>query len=42
MVMIFWWVTGLLLLAGIVVWAITFWNRRSLRQIGRASCRERV
>ena len=32
MVMIFWWVTGLLLLAGIVVWAITFWNRRSLRR----------
>lgn len=32
MVMIFWWVTGLLLLAAIVVWAITFWNRRSLRR----------
>ena len=32
MVMTFWWVTALLLLAAIVVWAITFWNRRSLRR----------
>ncbi|MGP9539400.1 vWA domain-containing protein, partial [Brachybacterium sp. AOP43-C2-M15] len=30
--MIFWWVTGLLLLAGIAVWAITFWNRRAMRR----------
>lgn len=32
MVMIFWWVTALLLLAGIAVWAITFWNRRAMRR----------
>lgn len=32
MVMIFWWVTGLLLLAAIAVWGITFWNRRALRR----------
>jgi Ca-activated chloride channel homolog len=32
MVMIFWWVTALLLLAAIAVWAITFWNRRSMRR----------
>ena len=32
MVMIFWWVTALLLLAAIAVWAITFWNRRAMRR----------
>ena len=32
MVMIFWWVTALLLLAGLAVWAITFWNRRAMRR----------
>ncbi|EWS83031.1 vWA domain-containing protein [Brachybacterium phenoliresistens] len=32
MVMTFWWVTLLLLLAGIAVWAITFWNRRAMRR----------
>lgn len=32
MVMIFWWVTGLLLLAALAVWAITFWNRRAMRR----------
>lgn len=32
MVMIFWWVTALLLLAGLAVWAITFWNRRAMRK----------
>lgn len=32
MVMILWWVTLLLLAAGITVWAITFWNRRSARR----------
>ncbi|WP_299305106.1 vWA domain-containing protein [uncultured Brachybacterium sp.] len=30
--MIFWWVTALLLLAAIAVWAITFWNRRAMRR----------
>ena len=30
--MIFWWVTALLLLAGLAVWAITFWNRRAMRK----------
>ena len=32
MVMTFWWVTALLLLAALVVWAITFWNRRAMRR----------
>lgn len=32
MVMTFWWVTALLLLAGLAVWAITFWNRRAMRK----------
>ena len=32
MVMTFWWVTALLLLAAIAVWAITFWNRRAMRK----------
>src|SRR5690625_7185818 len=32
MVMIFWWVTALLLLTGLAVWAITFWNRRAMRR----------
>lgn len=32
MVMILWWVTTLLLLAGLAVWAITFWNRRAMRK----------
>ena len=32
MVMIFWWVTALLLLMGLAVWAITFWNRRAMRR----------
>ncbi|MEE1649746.1 VWA domain-containing protein [Brachybacterium sp. J144] len=32
MVMIFWWVTALLLIAAIVVWAITFVNRRAMRK----------
>ncbi|MFC7376726.1 VWA domain-containing protein [Brachybacterium sp. GCM10030267] len=32
MVMIFWWVTALLLLAALAVWAITFWNRRAMRK----------
>lgn len=32
MVMIFWWVTALLLLAAIAVWAITFWNRKAMRK----------
>ena len=32
MVMIFWWVTGLLLVAALAVWAITFWNRRAMRR----------
>ncbi|MGY5764880.1 vWA domain-containing protein [Brachybacterium sp. DNPG3] len=32
MVMILWWVTGLLLLAAIAVWGITFWNRRAMRK----------
>ncbi|WP_114855318.1 VWA domain-containing protein [Brachybacterium sp. YJGR34] len=32
MVMIFWWVTALLLLAALVVWGITFWNRRAMRR----------
>ena len=32
MVMILWWVTALLLLAAIAVWAITFWNRRAMRK----------
>src|SRR5699024_519633 len=30
--MIFWWVTGLLLVAALAVWAITFWNRRAMRR----------
>lgn len=32
MVMTFWWVTGLLLAAGLAVWAIAFWNRRAMRR----------
>jgi Ca-activated chloride channel family protein len=32
MVMSFWWVAVLLLVAAIAVWAITFWNRRALRR----------
>ena len=32
MVMTFWWVTGLLLLAALVTWGITFWNRRAMRR----------
>ena len=32
MVMSLWWVPLLLLLAGIAVWAITFWNRRAMRR----------
>lgn len=32
MVMTFWWLTLLLLLAGLAVWAITFWNRRAMRR----------
>src|SRR5690625_7646070 len=32
MVMIFWWVTALLLLTGLAVWAITFWNQRAMRR----------
>ena len=32
MVMTFWWVTALLLLAALAVWAITFWNRRAMRK----------
>jgi len=32
MVMTLWWVTLLLLLAAIAVWAITFWNRRAMRR----------
>lgn len=32
MVMIFWWVTALLLVAAIAVWAIAFWNRRAMRR----------
>ncbi|PMC76642.1 MULTISPECIES: VWA domain-containing protein [unclassified Brachybacterium] len=32
MVMTFWWVTALLLLAAIAVWAIAFWNRRAMRR----------
>lgn len=32
MVMTFWWVTALLLAAALTVWAITFWNRRSMRR----------
>lgn len=32
MVMSLWWVTLLLLLAGIAVWAIAFWNRRATRR----------
>ena len=32
MVMIFWWVTALLLLAGLAGGAITFWNRRAMRR----------
>ena len=32
MVMIFWWVTALLLIAALAVWAITFWNRRAMRR----------
>ncbi len=32
MVMTFWWVTALLLIAALVVWGITFWHRRALRR----------
>ncbi|PWH05407.1 hypothetical protein DEO23_12550 [Brachybacterium endophyticum] len=32
MVMTLWWVALLLLVAGIVVWAITFWHRRSMHK----------
>ncbi len=32
MVMTFWWVTLLLILAALVVWGITFWNRRAMRR----------
>ncbi|GAB2545727.1 vWA domain-containing protein [Brachybacterium huguangmaarense] len=32
MVMSLWWVTLLLLLAGIAAWAIAYWNRRSVRR----------
>ncbi|MGP5005339.1 vWA domain-containing protein [Brachybacterium tyrofermentans] len=32
MVMTFWWVTALLLLAALAVWGITFWNRRAMRK----------
>ncbi|MGP5076428.1 vWA domain-containing protein [Brachybacterium alimentarium] len=32
MVMTFWWVTLLLLLAALAVWGITFWNRRAMRK----------
>ncbi|MFC0673395.1 vWA domain-containing protein [Brachybacterium hainanense] len=30
--MTFWWATLLLLIAGLAVWAITFWNRRAMRR----------
>ncbi|AXK45377.1 vWA domain-containing protein [Brachybacterium saurashtrense] len=32
MVMIFWWVTALLLVAALTVWGITFWHRRAMRR----------
>lgn len=32
MVMILWWLTLALLLAGVAVWAVAFWNRRSVRR----------
>jgi Ca-activated chloride channel family protein len=46
MVMTLWWVAGLLLVAGIVVWAITFWNRRAMHRapvlVANSSFLERI